>query len=261
MVNLQQQITGLSAANAESAQSVQKAYSSYMSTPGIYGTMVELCAMAELFDFGFYIVRKNDSENYTCFDYGSFENRTDRPAFHLLFTGDICRGHFSLLRPIGMRCPQVELGEYSLVKDFSSSRMTSITHKSHKASLAEEQSERMDTENLCEKEKNETFEDFILLIARCRRNIRVLKRVPRGARIVAATKLTKCIQDCLAAPHLDSKWKKLLTFAYASLRVPETVKNKSLASMVKKNIERAELVFPKPTKKKETDFNFKESRI
>jgi len=82
------------------------------------------------------------------------------------------------------------------------------------------------------------------------KNIRVLKRVPRGARILAAKKLTKCIEDCLAQPHLEKKWKSLITFAYATLRVPEKIKNMSLASMVKKNIEKAELIFPKPSKKR-----------
>lgn len=66
--------------------------------------------------------------------------------------------------------------------------------------------------------------------------MKVLKRIPRGARILAANKLTQCIDDCLANPKADQKWKKLLTFAYSSLQVPTKTRNVSLTSLVKKNI-------------------------
>lgn len=50
--------------------------------------------------------------------------------------------------------------------------------------------------------------DFITLLSRCKRNVKVLKRIPRGARILAANKLTQCIDDCLANPKADQKMAK-----------------------------------------------------
>lgn len=219
-----------------------------MSTPGSYGTTAELCAMAEQFDFGYSVILENDPENYTSFDYGSTQNKENRPILHLLFTGDIQRGHFRYLRPLDKahRAP-IEVGKYFLVKEYTSSRIKSIAHVQLKPSL---ETDQIDNESEIEKAKEDAFEDFVLLLARCKRNIRVLKRVPRGARILAARKLTQCIEECLAETQLDLKWKKLLTFSYATLRVPDKIKNKSLASMVKSNLERAELIFPKPKNKK-----------
>lgn len=236
IVNLRQQIPELSRydSNSESERVVRKAYSNYMSAPGNYGTTAELCAMAELFEFGFYVIQENNPKNYTCFDYGSFENGIERPALYLLFTGDISRGHFRLLQPIGKdQRFSIERGNYELINDYTSSRITSIVLESQKSLLVDEQLEQIDAAQ-GEKENNESFEDFVLLLSKCKRNIRVLKRVPRGARVLAAKTLTKCVEECLSEKHLESRWKKLLTFAYATLRVPEKIKNKSLSSIVKK---------------------------
>lgn len=164
----------------------------------------------ERFDFGYCIIRENDPENYTCFDYGSLENRDGRPIMHLLFTGDIQLGHFRYLRPIdNANLSPVESGQYFLVKEYTSSRIKSIAHTQHRSSLETQPS---DMEGETEGKNDEAFEDFVLLLARCKKNIRVLKRVPRGARILAAKKLTQCIEECLTEPNLDAKWKKLLTF-------------------------------------------------
>lgn len=175
-INLQQQVPELSTDdNDESA--VRLIYSNYMYTPGNYGTTTELCAMAEIFEFGFYIIREQNSENYTCIDYGSFDNRLEKPALHLLFTGDISRGHFRLLQPTDTKHrSQIKLGDYGLVSGYTTSRITSIAHVHHKTSLVDEHNE-IDSD--CEIQNEEAFEDFVLLLARCKRNIRVLKRVPR----------------------------------------------------------------------------------
>lgn len=97
---------------------------------------------------------------------------------------------------------------------------------------------------------DDCFEDFVLLLARCKSNVKVLKRVPRGARISAANKLSTCIEECLANPFLTKNWKNLLTFAYTSLKVPDKIKNTSLATLVKRNVEKAELTIPKRSTKK-----------
>lgn len=57
LINLNEQIPSFSSDSA-SDETLRNDYATYMSTPGKYGTSVELCAMAELFNFGFYIIRK-----------------------------------------------------------------------------------------------------------------------------------------------------------------------------------------------------------
>lgn len=74
--------------------------------------------------------------------------------------------------------------------------------------------------------------------------------MPRAARVLAANKLAQCVEECLASPNLASNWKNLLTFAYTSLRVPVRVNNISLATSVKRNIMKPELIFTRPAKKK-----------
>lgn len=220
-----------------------------MSSPGRYETVAELCAMAEIFNFGFCVIRKNDDSNYDCYDYGSTEkvlNHQSNCVIHLLFTGNVSSGHFRLLAPVEGSCDTViPSGTYKLIKNHTSSRLTSIAPANFSGLNCTEPSETTETPTL-----NTSFEDFANLLARCKLNIRVLKRVPRGARIFSANKLSKCVEDCLANPYLATNWKNLLTFAYSSLRVPENVKHASLSSMVKKNMEKAELIFTRHQKKR-----------
>lgn len=94
------------------------------------------------------------------------------------------------------------------------------------------------------------FDDFINLIARCKNNIKILKRIPRGARVSAANGLAKCIELCVSQPKVEEHWQKLLTFAYSALRVPlDQSKRLSLTSLVKKNIDKRKLENPKSTHK------------
>lgn len=53
----------------------------------------------------------------------------------------------------------------------------------------------------------------------------------------------------MANPFLEKNWKNLLTFAYTALRVPERTKNASLVTLVKRNIEKAELIIPRRSRK------------
>lgn len=100
--------------------------------------------------------------------------------------------------------------------------------------------------------ENRQAENFVKLLARCKENIRILKRIPRGARILAANKLTQCIDDCLANPKSDKKWEKLLTFAYTALQGPVKTKNVSLTTSVKRNVDSAVLNIPKASNKQPT---------
>jgi len=90
-----------------------------------------------------------------------------------------------------------------------------------------------------------SFEDFLLLLARRQRNVRLLKRIPRGARVSPANRLSQIIEECLSHPQSDKNWIDLLTFAYTSLQVPDRSANVSLDTLVKRNIEKPTLKFKK----------------
>ncbi|CAG9135278.1 unnamed protein product [Plutella xylostella] len=69
-----------------------------------------------------------------------------------------------------------------------------------------------------------------------RRNVRVLKHVPKGARCLAANKLSQIMEKCVQTNNSED-WYELLTFSFTSLRVPSSDDRKqSLTSKVKKNI-------------------------
>lgn len=115
ITNLRNQIANLSQCNDDN---IKNAYSNYMSTPGNYGTTVELCAIAELFNFGFIVIQENTEVSGT--------DEVKQVAY--LFTGDTNDGHFQLLDPTDFRQGScVVQGAYKLVKDYTTSRMKSIS--------------------------------------------------------------------------------------------------------------------------------------
>ncbi len=67
-----------------------------------------------------------------------------------------------------------------------------------------------------------------------KRNVRVLKRVSKGARMLAAYELAKLIEKTVSMNN-HSSWEELLLFVYKSFRVPENNK-KNLTKVVKNNI-------------------------
>lgn len=145
--------------------------------------------------------------------------------------------------------PVVPIGTFKRVKDYTTSRLTSICPTASVSDFTvetptESENSAFDVE----------FEDFAILLARCKRDIRVLKRVPRGARFSTANNLSKCVEECLVNPNLSSNWKNLLTFAYTALRVPDKVKNVLLSTMVKRNIETT-----KPSQEENTNHDVQKS--
>lgn len=69
-----------------------------------------------------------------------------------------------------------------------------------------------------------------------RQTIRVLKRVPKGARIAAAKKLKELVATCVSSNNLGS-WIDLLSFSYIALQVPKrSSKKNKLTSIIRKNI-------------------------
>ncbi|KAG7301774.1 hypothetical protein JYU34_014797 [Plutella xylostella] len=73
------------------------------------------------------------------------------------------------------------------------------------------------------------------LLASMRRNIRVLKHIPKGARCMAAGKLSHLIDLCVES-NGRQEWYDLLTFPYSALRVPSSVDQRSLTAKVKDNV-------------------------
>lgn len=67
-----------------------------------------------------------------------------------------------------------------------------------------------------------------------KKNIRILKRIPKGARSTAAFRLAQTIEECTTKNDFKS-WETLITFSYAAFKIPEK-SNKSLSHVVKKNI-------------------------
>lgn len=65
-----------------------------------------------------------------------------------------------------------------------------------------------------------------------RLSVRILKRIPRSARVAVANKLSEIIEECVKTNELTI-WQKLMTFNYYALRVSTS---KSLSSVVKKNL-------------------------
>lgn len=80
-------------------------------------------------------------------------------------------------------------------------------------------------------------------LATLKNKVQVLKHVPKGARCLAAGKLSAVIERCLQTNSADD-WLKLLSFAFTALKMPEQGDRKSLTAKVKANIEDSQLDIP-----------------
>lgn len=68
-----------------------------------------------------------------------------------------------------------------------------------------------------------------------KKNLPILKRIPKGARPLVASKLANIIELCVSQNDY-SAWEKLFTFVYKSLYVPKKG-SKSLTTLVKEHVE------------------------
>lgn len=100
-------------------------------------------------------------------------------------------------------------------------------HKNQDCEFMFEQSNNFDSK---------LFEDKI---SRLEQNVRVIKRIPKGARIIAAYKLTEIMKKT-ANKNDSASWEELLLFPFKAFKVPENNK-KSLTKLVKNNIKNDEL--------------------
>lgn len=90
--------------------------------------------------------------------------------------------------------------------------------------------------------KSNSIQNFKERLCSLRQNIRILKRIPKGARYVAANKLSQLIEICLRKNDLTS-WQDLMFFSYYALQVPKK-SSTSLARVVKKNIDQLKIDEP-----------------
>ncbi|KAJ6647765.1 hypothetical protein Bhyg_02988 [Pseudolycoriella hygida] len=151
-------------------ENLKSDYYEYMSTPHKYGTMTELCAMAEIFNFGFWVIRQTDQSSYSCYDYGSVNvmlRNKPLEAIHLLFTGNVDEGHFRLLLPKDKSHHTVEPGRYMLLDSYTSSKLTSIAPLNFTALNNDEVN---DETNINDEGgalgSDSSFEDFVIVLAR-----------------------------------------------------------------------------------------------
>lgn len=80
-------------------------------------------------------------------------------------------------------------------------------------------------------------------LAALKKKVRVLKHIPKGARNLAAGKLSTLIETCLRSNEVDD-WFALLSFSYTALRVPDASGPKSLTTKVKENVDGLIFYFP-----------------
>ncbi|KAI5728591.1 hypothetical protein M8J77_018338 [Diaphorina citri] len=76
---------------------------------------------------------------------------------------------------------------------------------------------------------------FLENITRLKSNVKILKRIPKGARNLAASKLSHVI-NAVVEKNDQSSWENLFLFSYSAFQVPPTNKSRSLTSIVKENI-------------------------
>ena len=90
---------------------------------------------------------------------------------------------------------------------------------------------------------NNSTNSFEAKLASCKINIKILRRIPKGARCCAADKLNQVIDRCLTQ-NTEKCWQDLMLFAYIAFRVPDKSNKgpeKSLVSKIKQNLRDFEL--------------------
>ncbi|XP_063366199.1 uncharacterized protein LOC134654659 [Cydia amplana] len=75
---------------------------------------------------------------------------------------------------------------------------------------------------------------FHIQLSQLKNNVEVVKRIPRGARIVVATHLAQLVQKCYES-NSPQDWHNLLVFPYTILHVKDDDQNISLTQKIKNN--------------------------
>lgn len=243
-------------------------YFNYMTDPGNYGTFSELTAASELFGFFGSVIQIVDDQNFNCYDFGSNNiNETNeiKPIMFLIFSGNPDSGHFRLLHPITRKTFVIPGGMYTRITS-DDNTVTSISNVQRNVDQTTENDNHTSEKFVCElcpTEDRKTFatkkglrihttrkhpghvikdkvektvnDEGLKFIGSYKRKIRLLNRIPKGARILAASKLTTIMNECVSNNDAVS-WENLLLFSYKALHAPDKSKSNSLVSAVKANI-------------------------
>lgn len=111
-------------------------------------------------------------------------------------------------------------------------------------------------ENVCDASKKASLHSQL---AKLKSSTRILKRVPKAARPLAAMALSKVINACIKDNSFCS-WSNLLLFAYKSFNVSHSSNQKkiSLSSQIKKNITDSDS--PVPNSTRDNNFSRRQTR-
>lgn len=108
-----------------------------------------------------------------------------------------------------------------------------FAHKEHLADLKSQSSNS--SQNVNQLNPACDLEKFVKDLTKFRQTIRVLKRMPKGARVPAAKKLTELIDSCSINDDVQS-WMQLLSFSYIALQVPKRSSKKNKLAVIVRNI-------------------------
>ncbi len=244
-------------------------YFEYMSKPGNYGTFTELTAASELFGFIGLVIQIFDGEQFNCYDFGISnipELNEKKPLLFLVFSGPPKNGHFRLLKPASKKPVIIQNGIYyrtssdeTNVISMSNMRISNVVKTSgtetkytcklcpngDQKSFATKKGLRIHSAlkhrgiPLNDSKINEDSseeKDQLKYIGTYKRKFRLLHRIPKGARILAASMLTSILNDCISNNDDETAWENLLLFSYKALHAPEKSKSNSLVASVKLNI-------------------------
>lgn len=267
--------------NKAKIDDIKKDYFNYMTKSGHYGTFTELTVAAEIHGFAGSVIQIMENGKYNCFDFGlsnKEEINIKKPILFLLFSGPSDKGHFRYLRPRNKTKLDVIP---SCVYDLLPTTESNVSTISNVQKLLPKKGNiKPFVCEICEKEKKiikrfETLkglrihcskihgvsnitinseeehgnkkveESEIFRIAKYKSTNHLLKRIPKGARILAANKYASVLEECVSKNDFYS-WENLLLFSYKTLFNPNRKEDSSLVSAVKKNI----LAFTIPTEKK-----------
>lgn len=91
-------------------------------------------------------------------------------------------------------------------------------------------------------------QEFITYISELKQSTRIVKRIPKGARSLVASDLSRLIEKCVAKNEI-SDWKNLLLFAYKTLNLPDKKDGVSLVQIIKQNSNTTTLPTPTGSKR------------
>lgn len=221
--------------------------------------------------FGFigFVIQISDDDKFNCYDFGLSNNpilNENKPILFLIFSGTSSNGHFRFLKSSSKRAAVIPNGLYSQKTnlDMDMTTITNIPPKNPKSVILNDSKDQKFVCQICPQEQRKFFdtkkglrihsskkhpgidfpesrkqesyvEDELKYISRYKAKIRLLKRIPKGARVLAANKLSTIVNECISK-NFESSWENLMLFSFKSLYIPDKSTSSSLVASVKNNI-------------------------